>query len=305
MDLTFTDPGDDVWAATVDWGDGLDLSATVDQDTKTVSISETFDDDASLTVEVCLHDGDGGSDCESFDLTVTNVVPAVALGSVPENLPVGVTDTLAGTFTDPGDDEWAASVDWGDGTTSVPLMLSKVFGATHSWSVPGSYRVEACISDDDGGIGCASATVDVLTAEQAVEAAVEDLQAASSDPAIAAALVDLDGASVGLSGALQKLEAGDYEAAVRKLLAAVQDLSVASSDQSAAMRLLTQIAESVARDRLAAVEALGLATKGVKRQIASIDADIAAGRSLYEGGSYAKAIDKYRSAVRKAGDLLK
>jgi hypothetical protein len=101
---------------------------------------------------------------------VNSTVPFVLTG-----LPVKV----AADFSDPGVlDHQTAQVSWGDGATETNTAFNsfdEAFGDgvgsvshIHLFNTPGTYTVELSVSDDDSGQDVESATVRVLTPEQAL-----------------------------------------------------------------------------------------------------------------------------------------
>ncbi|MCL4205835.1 MAG: PKD domain-containing protein, partial [Pirellulaceae bacterium] len=109
-------------------------------------------DNGTYTVVVTVTDDDGGSDTEQFQVTVTNVAPTVDAG---EDVLVLEARTLvsSGSFTDPGDDLWEGTVDYGDGSGVQPLTLNadKSFALHHVYATYGTYTVTVTVMDDDGG----------------------------------------------------------------------------------------------------------------------------------------------------------
>ena len=71
------------------------------------------------------------------------------------------------TFVDAGVlDVHTAVINWGDGTSEAGVV-SEIGGAgtvagTHTYAQTGSYAVEVCVLDDDGGQGCAALAVSVI-----------------------------------------------------------------------------------------------------------------------------------------------
>jgi PKD repeat protein len=79
------------------------------------------------------------------------------------------TYAAAGSFADPGPDSWTATVDYGDGSGAQPLALDgKSFSLSHTYAAAGSYTVTVTVTDDGGLAGTRTATVVVLTAQQAL-----------------------------------------------------------------------------------------------------------------------------------------
>jgi hypothetical protein len=92
---------------------------------------------------------------------VANVAPVVNAGS-DETVGVGGPFSRKGSFTDPGTDHWAATVNYGD-NGELPLTLTgKEFVLSHKYSVPGTYHVTVTIND---GVDSSSATFVVTAIE--------------------------------------------------------------------------------------------------------------------------------------------
>jgi DNA/RNA endonuclease G (NUC1)/PKD repeat protein len=164
---SFADPGADSWTATVDYGDGdgaqpLALSGTG------FNLSHTYDHAGTFTITVTVTDDDGGSGTRTATVTVTNLAPVVAAFAGATLLP-HETYAAAGSFADPGPDSWTATVDYGDGSGAQPLALDgKSFSLSHTYAAAGSYTVTVTVTDDGGLAGTRTATVVVLTAQQAL-----------------------------------------------------------------------------------------------------------------------------------------
>jgi len=164
---SFTDPGADEWTATVDYGDGdgarpLALSGTG------FNLSHTYDHAGTFTITVTVTDDDGGADTQTATVTVSNLAPQVNAFAGATLLP-GETYGATGSFTDPGPDSWTATVDYGDGSGAQPLALNgKSFSLSHTYAAPGSYTVTVTVTDDGGLSGTRTATVVVLSAQQAL-----------------------------------------------------------------------------------------------------------------------------------------
>jgi hypothetical protein len=127
---SFSDPdGSTSWAATVDWGDGAGAQPLAVGQDKTFALSKLLAP-GTYTVTVSVTDGEGLTGTGTFALAVANVAPSVDAGSDAQ---VGFGTTFAGngSFTDPGvSEQYSATVDYGDGSGSVPLALANpVVGA--------------------------------------------------------------------------------------------------------------------------------------------------------------------------------
>jgi PKD repeat protein len=72
--VSFTDPGPDVWSATVDYGDGTaGETPSVNQNTKTFALSHAYAVAGVYPVTVIVNDGDG-STTATFTVTVQRLV---------------------------------------------------------------------------------------------------------------------------------------------------------------------------------------------------------------------------------------
>ena len=155
-------------------------------DLGTVSASITYGDNGSFTVTVSVTDDDGGTDSDSFIVTVSNVDPtatidetgAVIVNGVPtffadEGVPIDFTARVQ----DPGSDDETWFWDWDDGSTSPPVTNFVGVGAdplpspnvnprdfltnaSHAWAGACMFDPLFRVTDDDAGVG--TDTVKVL-----------------------------------------------------------------------------------------------------------------------------------------------
>lgn len=72
---TFTDPDDNVWSGTVDYGDGSGIQPLVFDADKTFTLEHTYENDGTFTVTVTIDDGTASS-IDSTVVTVNNIVPS-------------------------------------------------------------------------------------------------------------------------------------------------------------------------------------------------------------------------------------
>ncbi len=172
-----SDPGaSDTHSASVTWGDGTsDVIGSAGP--PSLKVSHVYADDGIYDVEVCVTDDDGGSDCDSFAVTVTNAPPAVSVGSATadEGSLVALPVT---TFGDPGTlDVHRARVSWGDGTPVEPATIAETpFGPPgsttglpgtvrsdggHVYADNGMYTIEVCVTDDDDGLTCSTGSLSI------------------------------------------------------------------------------------------------------------------------------------------------
>ncbi len=170
---SFVDPdAGDSWTGTVNYGDGTGnqpLSLNAD---KTFDLAHTFVDNGGCDVVVAVTDSSGLTGTQTTHVTVNNVAPAVTLAT-PSPVAVDAVFSLGGSFTDPGEDTWSATVNYGDGTGDLPLALAanKSFSLSHTYQSAGSFNVAVTVSDDDGGAGTATVTEVVNKLQTSLSAA--------------------------------------------------------------------------------------------------------------------------------------
>lgn len=139
----------------------------------------TYLDNGVHTVAVKVTDTDGAFDTNSSTITVLNVSPAVA--SLPDaSLIAGETYEASGSFSDPGtEDTWDGSVSYGESGPELLAVTGLGFNLSHQYVAEGSFTIEVVITDDDGGVGSASAAITVITPDQAaddIETNIDDLE---------------------------------------------------------------------------------------------------------------------------------
>jgi hypothetical protein len=156
----------DVLTLTVDWGDSSPVEVFHPgrqpfQVTHRYLDNPPGDPAGSYTVRFSWTDGHGVVRSDSRTITVRNVAPAVDAGG--DAVLDGPVLNRTGSFADPGDDTWTATVDYGDGDGPGPLDLrpGRRFHLHHAYRRPGAYRVTVTVRDKDGGVGSASFLVTV------------------------------------------------------------------------------------------------------------------------------------------------
>ncbi|MCB8943208.1 MAG: hypothetical protein H6658_05590 [Ardenticatenaceae bacterium] len=151
-------------SGTIDWGDGtMTQSITLTNGGGVVELAHVYLDDGvyTATVMVC---NDGGLCTAVFAAeTIHNLPPIVMAGAdITITGWVTLTDVL---FVDAGVlDVHTAVIDWGDGVTETAVVQANGVIGSHLYSEAGSYAVEICVTDDDGGVGCDGLGVVVETA---------------------------------------------------------------------------------------------------------------------------------------------
>ncbi len=160
----FTDVAAGPWSGTVDYGDGTGLRPlTINGANETFALDHTFGHPGQYLVTVRVTDQDGRAAEAHFSVAVSNVIPAVALGT-PITLDEGDTFLRGGSFADPGQDTWTATVDYGDGSGAQSLALNpdKTFTLAHKYTVDGDYKVTVTVRDSGTILGVAQTQVQVL-----------------------------------------------------------------------------------------------------------------------------------------------
>ncbi len=197
-DAGFNNPGGspatvESFTYSITWGDG---SAVVDAPVTVVTTgspgvatvgsfpgSHTYADNGTYTVHVTVKDDNGGSATQSFQVTVGNVAPSLAvLGNQSVNEGAALSLSGIGTFTDPGfsnpggtpvtAETFTYTINWGDGKSDSGSASSVINGSpgvltqgsidgTHTYADGGTYTVTVTVTDDNGGSDSDSFTVTV------------------------------------------------------------------------------------------------------------------------------------------------
>ncbi len=207
---SFADPGADQWTGTVNYGDGtgeqpLALAGT------SFSLSHVYAATGTFAVTVTVADDDGASSTKTATVTVTNVAPSVNAFAGATLLP-GEGYAATGSFGDPGDDSWTATVNYGDGSGTHPLALAgKSFSLAHGYAAAGSYTVTVTVTDDLGAADSRTATVTVLTQAAAIQNLQSQAAPFAGRPGIGQSL------SSQLQNALKEIQRGRADKAAEHL----------------------------------------------------------------------------------------
>ncbi|KAA1258981.1 Bifunctional hemolysin/adenylate cyclase precursor [Rubripirellula obstinata] len=127
---------------------------TVDQQSGSSLVPDwelTIGDDGEYEVTLTVTNGTSQTTSSPLPIAVDNVAPVLSLPATPSVLGDSPL-TFSGSFTDPGDDVWLATADFGDGNRRpVVLEEDKTFSIEHEFDQPGVYRVSVTVDDQDGG----------------------------------------------------------------------------------------------------------------------------------------------------------
>ncbi|HEX2202511.1 MAG TPA: DNA/RNA non-specific endonuclease [Longimicrobium sp.] len=219
-----SDPDGDALVYAWDFGDGTTGEG--------VRPTHVYADNGSYVVKLTVTDPYGAESEATTSVTVFNVAPQVTAIAGATLLP-GETYRVDGAFSDPGADQWTATVDYGDGSGAQPLALEgQSFSLRHTYAAPGTYTVEVTVRDDDGDASTRTAVVTVLSAGQAIG----NLQAQVSALAGTIGHGNANAMNSLLRNANASLERGSAEAGANQLEAFVNQVEarVASGRLSAA-----------------------------------------------------------------------
>jgi len=155
---SFSDPGADSWAATVNYGDGSgDQLLTLNED-KTFSLSHTYVDNDVYTLTVTVTDYDGGENLDTALITVNNVAPSVGPITAPI-YPVDISNSIipSAPFSDPGtnDAPFTCTIDYGDslGVQAGIINGNTCTGPGYTYPEAGVYTIKFTVTDKDGDSG--------------------------------------------------------------------------------------------------------------------------------------------------------
>jgi large repetitive protein len=148
----------------VNWGDGSapETFTFAPGTSRNVSVQHRYLASGTFPIGLSWRDEHGEGSDATLAVVLQNVAPTVSVGP-PATLRVGQTLTRIGSLTDPGADRWTATVDFGDGSGSQPLLVgaNKQFQLKHRYRRAGKFRVTMTVRDGDGGVGTSSFHVTV------------------------------------------------------------------------------------------------------------------------------------------------
>ncbi len=177
--------------ATINWGDGTSSQSQPDTlvGTHTYAHARTYDGTVTYQNDCATHTN------VPFDLKVQN---AVAAAGAPITATAGSPFTgKVASFTDAtpgrGPADFAAAINWGDGSTSAGTITgsagSFAVSGAHTYSTPGTYATTINISDVGGATATATGTASVSIRP----VAVTGKPSVSSDGAVFSASVNPEG----------------------------------------------------------------------------------------------------------------
>ena len=109
-------------------------------------------DDGQRSAGVRVADRDGGESEYLATVRIENAAPELAVLTAPAStLSLGDAASVSVAYSDRGTvDSHSASINWGDGNTSVALAADGITSASHTYAASGTYTIIVTVSDDDG-----------------------------------------------------------------------------------------------------------------------------------------------------------
>src|SRR5581483_1025716 len=180
---TFTDPnptaasGD--FQATINWGDGTTSTGTVSVKTDgsfAVNDAHTYSDEGQYKIAVVIADDGGSTALTSSIATVADADVLTSQGTtIAATANQALTNVVVAHFTDayvssPASD-FAATINWGDGSTSTGAVTGAngtfTVSGSHTYASPGQDTLTVTMSEVPPGSATATATSTVnVTAQQ-------------------------------------------------------------------------------------------------------------------------------------------
>ena len=137
------------------------------------SVSHTYSQDGAFAVTLTVTDNDGLTATSTSTVQIANVAPTIS--ALPNRAILqGETYTAQGSFTDPGNDTWAATVNYGDGPTSALALSGKSFALSHRYMVGGTFTVTVEVRDDDV-TSVRSVTVSVMNVAEVLKYVLDNI----------------------------------------------------------------------------------------------------------------------------------
>ena len=290
------------------------------------------DGPAAPTITVDLVDEDGTHTAAgSLGLTVSNVAPEAVIDSIVDDagqvvgtdtgaVLVGLDAALTGSFSDAGAvDTHTATIDWGDGNvTDLGAVAPSDVAATHAYSAVGTYTIALTVTDDDGGTGVATFDLPVLDPAEVIQGLTDELDDLANDPditpeaaeAVTDALEELEGKNGGMSasGALDKIEAGNLNAALVKMIKAIWDLKNAEAadpglDLTALKQAIALTAKSLAVYAITQAEATAVTPQDYEK-LAAAQAFLADGQDLLGQNEFVSAVQAFQDVFKKVAAMI-
>jgi hypothetical protein len=213
---TFTDPaGAEAltnYSADIAWGDGMTTAGTTIQlgtdGVFTVSGSHNYADEGSYTLTVTIHHDTAADVSVTSTANISESDVLAASPTQPTIAPVEITPftgpvaAFTDTYTGNTANDFTASIDWGDGTTTPGSVTggngSFTVNGMHTYMTAGSFTITTNLNEDGDGTASASITNTVDVANHAVVVAggftVSAVEGTAADNQTVATFTDPAGA---------------------------------------------------------------------------------------------------------------
>ena len=145
-------------------------------------INYTFPDNGTYTGSITVTDTHGGSNTQTFEVTVENAVPVVDAGS-DITVDEGSNIEFAGSYSDTGaNDTHTVSWDFGDGNEQLTVN-SEQSTVEHTYIDDGEYTATYTVTDNDGATKSDTVEVTVNNVVPVIESITGDTEINEGDTA--------------------------------------------------------------------------------------------------------------------------
>jgi len=219
------------------FGDGTSASGQ--------SVGHTYAQDGNYDVRLIVTNNLGVADTSFSTATVANVAPAIAPFAGASLLP-GETYSAAGSFADPGADQWSATVGYGDGSSTQTLSLDgKTFTLSHEYLSAGMFMVSVRVADDDV-TSTRTQFVTVIAPGQAITQASAMIEELGLNAGNANSLrLKLDAAQNQLRDGNSIAATNQLNALLNEVNALIQSRRITSADANALTTMVNRIIRSI------------------------------------------------------------
>jgi hypothetical protein len=211
--------------------------------------SHTYVQDGTYMVRLIVTDNAGVADTSFTSASIANVVPVVGTFAGATLLP-GETYSASGSFSDPGQDPWSATANYGDNGSVESLLLNgKTFVLSHTYMGAGLFTVTVRVSDDDA-TGTRTQSVTVLAPSEGLTQAARLVQDLASTADLNAG--NANSLNAKIDAALKQLENGNSVPAANQLRALLRELDamvgsgrVTEQDAQPLRTMVTRVIRSI------------------------------------------------------------
>ena len=144
---------------------GVDSGAVCSfADASAVDTSVTCTDDGVYELTLTADDGANTPVTDSLVLTVGNALPVVTITAPLDGATTGANVSVSASFTDAGaNDTHTCQIDWGDTASTSGTISAGVCSGSHTYTASGPRVITVTVTDDDGGVGSDTVSIDVQT----------------------------------------------------------------------------------------------------------------------------------------------